>query len=164
MAIISLAYTSPINPSGASPVLTQAQVWTGLKRKVRRAYEFVPVITACEVISEEDTENGYKVVRQATFAPGIRDGGNTVQETCLHYAPTRVDFHQEDGTNISNIVSKGADGELLMTYAFEFRHPDVAEGSEEAKDIQEKYWKMSKMAVDGSIATIRRFVQEGEIV
>ncbi|KAH7009872.1 hypothetical protein EDB80DRAFT_892003 [Ilyonectria destructans] len=163
MAVINIAFTSPINPPGASPILTQEQVWTGLERKVRRAYEFVSVITACEVISEEGPEDGYKVVRQATFAPGIRKGGDTAVETCLHYPPNRVDFHQEDGSNVANIVSKGPDGELLMTYSFGWRHPDIAEGSEEAKKIEENYWKMSKIAVEGSINTIRRLVTEGEI-
>jgi hypothetical protein len=35
MASINLAYTSIINPSGATPVLTRAQVWAGLQRKIR---------------------------------------------------------------------------------------------------------------------------------
>lgn len=145
MAVINIAFTSPINAPDASPILTQEQVWTGLKRKVRRAYEFVPVITACEVISEEGPEDGYKVVRRATFAPGIREV-DTVVETCIHYPPNRVDFHQEDGSHVANIVSKGPDGELLMTYSFGWRHPDIAQDSEEAHKIEENYWKVRRRA------------------
>merc|ERR1712000_231068 len=132
MVTINLAYTAPINPAGASPVLTESQVWTGLKRKVRRAHEFVPVIVACEVISEE---------------------GNTVVR----------DFKQDDGSTISNIVSRGPEGELLMMYAFEWKHDHIQEGSDEATATREKYFKMAKMAVEGSINTIRKFVREGEI-
>lgn len=142
MVNIHLAYTAPINPPSASPVLTQSQVWTGLKRKVKRAYEFVPVITACEVISEE----GNTVVREATFAAGTlgKDTpAKTVREVCVHQAPSRVDFKQEDGSTVSNIVSKGPEGELLMTYSFEWRHGDIQEGSEQETDLRAKYDKAS---------------------
>jgi hypothetical protein len=54
MVNINLAYTSPINPSGASPILTQPQIWAGLQRKIRFAQEFVPVIESCEVLEEDE--------------------------------------------------------------------------------------------------------------
>ncbi|KAI1251561.1 hypothetical protein MGN70_006129 [Eutypa lata] len=174
MVTINIAYTAPINPAGAVPTLTQSQVWAGLRRKVRRAQEFVPVIVACEVLQEGRTDppaSHEKVVREVTFAaqggPKSKSGGSggpvPVKEICLHYPPARVDFEQEDGSTISNIVSKGPEGELLMTYSFEWRHPDVEEGSAEATGLEESHWKMAKMAVEGSIDTIRRFVKEGEI-
>lgn len=145
MVILNLAYTAPINPSGASPALSPAQVWAGLQRKVRRAYEFVPVITSCDVVSEETIDIGLRVVRNVVFTPEAspKKDGSPVKEVCIHHAPTRIDFEQEDGSTISNIVSKGPDGELLMTYAFEWRHPSVAEGSEEANKLEEHHWKVS---------------------
>merc|ERR1712054_565637 len=148
MVTINLAYTAPINPAGASPVLTESQVWTGLKRKVRRAHEFVPVIVACEVISEEGN---------------TKETNEPVREVCVHFPPSRVDFKQDDGSTISNIVSRGPEGELLMTYAFEWKHDHIQEGSDEATATREKYFKMAKMAVEGSINTIRKFVREGGI-
>ena len=52
----------------------------------------------------------------------------------------KVDFEQEDGTHIRNIVSDGPSGEiedLNMTYMFEFVVPHVQEGTPEAeKEIQ----------------------------
>ena len=53
---------------------------------------------------------------------------------CVERGLTRlqVDFEQEDGSHIKNIISDGEDGGLYMTYAFEFRLPDVQEGSEKA--------------------------------
>ncbi|KFA51528.1 hypothetical protein S40293_06334 [Stachybotrys chartarum IBT 40293] len=155
MVVINLAYTAPINPAGEPIVLTEDQVWAGLKRKVRRAYEFVPVITDCKVISED----GDITVREATFQ-GVE---KPVRETCVHMAPSRIDFRQEDGSNVSNIVSKNAEGGLMMTYAFELRHPQIEAGSEEDIKKREHYNKMSKMAVEGSITTIRRLVQEGQL-
>lgn len=177
MVTINLAYTAPINPEGATPVLTEAQIWTGLKRKVKRAYEFVPVISACEVESEE----GNVVVRNATFQADWNGKGapeKKVHEVCVHMEPCRIDFKQEDGSNVTNLVSKGPDGELLMTYSFEWRgQPDAK--AEELRGEFLKVWvdadarvigglltrrlQVAKMAVDQSITTIRRLVTEGEI-
>lgn len=66
MVKLQLAYTARINPSGASPILTEAQVWAGLQRKIRFAQEFVPVIESCTVLSDE---NGV-VTRDVKFKPG----------------------------------------------------------------------------------------------
>ncbi|RYP03814.1 hypothetical protein DL764_004864 [Monosporascus ibericus] len=166
MVTVNLAYTAPINPAGAEPVLTESQVWAGLQRKVRRAHEFVPVITSCEVLSEGKTDDGdkVKVVREVVFTPdGPRPGGGTIKEVCVHYPPARVDFQQENGSTITNLVSKGPKGELLMTYSFEWRHPDVEEGSAKAAELKEAHMKGAKIAVEGTIDTIRRLVKEGEI-
>ncbi|KAI8963602.1 DUF1857-domain-containing protein [Daldinia sp. FL1419] len=169
MVTFNLAYTAPINPSGASPALTIPQVWAGLQRKVRRAQDFVPIIEECNVLSEETSQEGgdLKIVREVRFTAGQEpdsgSGGRFVKEVCTHYPPCRVDFGQPDGSNISNIVGEGPDGELLMTYAFEWRYPNVKERSEEAKKLEERSWKTAKMAVHGTIDTIRRLVKEGEI-
>ncbi|KAF7561227.1 hypothetical protein G7046_g2929 [Stylonectria norvegica] len=164
MVIINIAYTAPINGKDTSPILTSSQVWEGLKRKVLHAEEFVPVITACEVISEETVESGVKIVRDVTLSSkGSGTDGKPVRETVFHHAPVRADFQQPDGSNVSNIVSKGPDGELLMTYAFEWRHPSVEEGSEESAKLDAHHWGVAKMAVDSTIATIRRLVKGGEI-
>lgn len=148
MVTFNIAYTAPVNPAGATPALGVQQVWAGLQRKVRRAQDFVPIIEECAVLSEEtDGRTGnLKVVREvrfkAGFEPAAAAGGALVRETCVHFAPRRVDFEQPDGSTIANIVSDGPDGELLMTYAFEWRYPDVKEGSEEAKALEEKSWKV----------------------
>ncbi|KAI1413229.1 DUF1857-domain-containing protein, partial [Hypoxylon sp. FL1857] len=169
MVTFNLAYTAPINPAGATPALTLAQVWTGLQRKVHRAQEFVPVIEECNVLSEETVEGtgNLKVTREVRFKAGSEPasgaGGTLVKEVVVHYPPCRVDFEQPDGSTIANIVSQDADGELEMTYAFEWRYPGVKEGSDEAKALEEKSWKMAKIAVHGTIDTIRRFVKDGEI-
>ncbi|KAI1496806.1 hypothetical protein F5X99DRAFT_50547 [Biscogniauxia marginata] len=169
MVTINIAYTAPINPPGASPAVTQAQVWEGLKLKVRQAQDFVPVIETCAVLSESESEHedggtgkgkgNMRVVREVRFA-----SGRTVRETCVHYAPCRVVFEQPDGSTVTNVISAGPGGELLMTYVFEWRHPDVAEGSAEARELEEGHWKVGKMAVESSIDSIRRFVNEGKII
>ncbi|KAH8157129.1 hypothetical protein CIB48_g11116 [Xylaria polymorpha] len=165
MVTFNIAYTAPINKAGATPTLTQSQVWEGLKLKVRRAQDFVSAITQCQVLSEETLPTGeLQVTRQVQFvATGAHNPGGPVKEVCVHYAPCRVAFQQEDGSTITNIISKRPDGELLMSYVFEWRHPDVSEGSERASQLEESHWKMAKMAVESSIDTIRRLVAEGKI-
>ncbi|KAI0593121.1 hypothetical protein F4775DRAFT_527003 [Biscogniauxia sp. FL1348] len=166
MVTINLAYTAPVNPAGASPVLSQSQVWAGLQLKVRQAQDFVPVIEACVVLSEDlaPGTGNVRVVREVRFADKDGKGeGRTVRETCVHYAPCRVVFEQPDGSTVTNVVGRGPDGELLLSYVFEWRHPDVEEGSAQARELEEGHWKVAKMAVESSIDSIRRFVQEGKI-
>ncbi|KAI0882255.1 DUF1857-domain-containing protein [Annulohypoxylon maeteangense] len=169
MVTFNLAYTAPINASKASPTLNQAQVWAGLKRKVLRAQDFVPIIEECIVLVEEQdhASGNVTVTREVRFKtgsePAAGSGGALVREVCMHFAPCRIDFKQPDGSTVSNIVSEGPDGKLMMTYAFEWRYPGVKEGSQEAKVLEERSWTTAKMAVHGTIDTIRRLVKDGEI-
>lgn len=144
MVVINVAYTAPINPPGTLPALTPAQVWAGLQAKVRHAEKFVPIITSCAVLSEQDdADTGHVITRAVTFRPGAAGpGGRTggeAKEVCRLFAPCRVDFVQEDGTTIGNYVSEGAEGELYMTYVFQWKVPGVGEGSEEARGLGERY-------------------------
>ncbi|TGJ84374.1 hypothetical protein E0Z10_g4390 [Xylaria hypoxylon] len=144
MVTHNVAYTSPINKAGATPILTQAQVWEGLKLKVRRAQDFVPAITACEVLSEETLPTGeLQTTRLVELVPA---GGSakSVKEVCMEYAPCRVTFQQEDGSSVMNVISTRPDGELLLSYIFEWRHPDVAEGSEKASQLEAAHWEVSQ--------------------
>ncbi|KAI2641044.1 hypothetical protein GGS21DRAFT_502772 [Xylaria nigripes] len=165
MVTINIAYTSPINKAGATPVLTQAQVWEGLKIKVRRAQDFIPAITGCEVLSEQMLPTGeVQITRQLQVAPNeTHKNKGVVKEVCVHHAPCRIVFHQEDGSTITSVISTRPDGEALLSDIFEWRHPDVSEGSAEAKQLEENHWKMAKKSVDSAIDTIRRMVAEGKI-
>ncbi|KAI5864868.1 DUF1857-domain-containing protein [Durotheca rogersii] len=159
MVTLNLAYTAPINPPGALPVLTGAQVWAGLERKVHRAHEFVPAIGSCTVLSSS-ADN--VVLREIRFVAGARPGSGSpdpdpaaaaagappaldpvpVRERCHLFPPCRVDFAQlADGATISNIVSRSSAGDLLMTYVFEWRRPAIADGSEAARALEEQSTK-----------------------
>lgn len=77
----------------------------------------------------------------------------------------QVDFEQEDGTHIRNVVSDGPSGEpedLHMTYMFEFALPH-AKGSEEQEKEVKRLKGMAKMAVEKTIDTIRDMVKDGRI-
>lgn len=75
----------------------------------------------------------------------------------------QVDFHQENGSTISNVISEGSEGDLNMTYVFEWLHPQTEAGSAEAGQLHAKYKAIAKMAVEKSIESIRKMVTEGVI-
>jgi len=157
--ILHLAHTTPINTPSAS-ALTRAQIWAGLQRKIRHAEEFVPVISSCTVLSDADGV----VVRDVRFklGQGAKEAARETVRTC---GTSWVDFEQEDGTHIRNVVSEGAGGEadLYMTYMFEFALPKVEQGSAEEETETKRLKGMAKMAVESSINTIREMVKDGRI-
>jgi hypothetical protein len=53
MVKVYAARTLPVNPPDAPFVLTKAQLWKCLQRKVRHATEFVPVMRNCTVTKDE---------------------------------------------------------------------------------------------------------------
>ena len=77
-----------------------------------------------------------------------------------------MDFHQPDGALITNTVSDGpglTEHDYNMTYTFEWRHPDVTEGSEEHKKLTKDAIQMAKMAVHSSIEAMRKMAEKGEL-
>lgn len=160
MSTNNIAFTARLNPAGASPILTEDQVWTGLLLKIKSAETFVrKAIQSTTVISEStDPSTGNPVtVREVVFCENRRK----VRETVTAYKPSRVAFVQPDGSAITNIVSEDADGELYMTYTFEWRHPESS--AAELALFLEKEKKTSKMAVEGTITVLRELAKEGKI-
>jgi Domain of unknown function (DUF1857) len=86
MVTINVACTQAINPAGATPILTRAQLWAGIERKVRRAHDFVPVFKDCKVIDERDNV----IVRETQLKPMEGRPGKTQRETCKLYKPVKV--------------------------------------------------------------------------
>jgi hypothetical protein len=64
------AFTSSINPPGATPVLSHAQVWEALVFKAEYPQRFGSEITDCEVV--ERRESG--LTRRVTFVAGMGPG------------------------------------------------------------------------------------------
>jgi hypothetical protein len=160
----NLAYTAPINPPGATPVLTQSQVWAGLERKIRAGQDFVGgAILSTDVLNESyDSKNRPVTTREIVFAEGNRK----VKEECIAYEPNKVAFHQPDGSVVLNIVSQGQGEEgvdLWMTYCFEWLHPECEEDESGLAQRREKENKVAKMAVEETIRVMRQMVQDGRI-
>jgi len=142
MVAIHIAYTAPINPPGAMPILTHAQAWAGLARKVKRPQDFVPAIESSEILSEADGVVSYV----AYFKPGLPLGhGQTIKGTCWLSPPCRLHYEMEDGSTSDNIISVGpgrsgdAAPELFLTFVYGWEHPELEAGSAEAKEAEEMH-------------------------
>ena len=78
----------------------------------------------------------------------------------------KVDFWQPSGALITNTISDGKtfeEKDLQMTYTFEWRYPDVVEGSEEHKEKWKQSVEGAKMAVHSSIVAMRKMAEAGEL-
>lgn len=60
-----------------------------------------------------------------------------------------------------NIIADGADGQLFMTYTFEWKLSHVAPEERGAK--VEQFKKMAQTAVGSSIDAVREMVNDGRI-
>lgn len=156
----NLAFTAPLNPPNTQTRLTTSQIWAGLLLKCRSAETFVPAaIQSTTVLSDtiDPTTSNTVVVREVLF----RESQQLVKEVVTAFEPCRVEFEQPDGSRISNVVSEGADGELYLTYIFEWRHPGLSEEELENALVRER--RMSRQAVEGTINVLRRLVEEGKL-
>jgi len=168
MTIIYAAGTLPINPEGASPVLTLDQVWAGLDLKVRKPELFLPVIDTCKVLEDD----GESVLREVQFKKGQGPFDVPVQERITHIKPlsnttgSGVETFSTVGTTsrVLNIVSTGgSESELYMTFTFEWEHKEIQAGSTEALEKQKNYQIGAPKAVGGTVAKIREMVKAGEL-
>lgn len=152
-----VAYTAPINPSSAEPKLTEAQIWALLRRKIRRAEDFVGgAILETEVVSEtKDTQGRPVTTRMVTF----REGNRRVEEVVTTFYPVKIEFKQPNGSHIANIVSRGPGDELYLTYTFDWVHPDLDDGTLAEKRIVEQ--GMAKHSVESTITAMREMVSDG---
>ncbi|KAF1810790.1 DUF1857-domain-containing protein [Eremomyces bilateralis CBS 781.70] len=156
----NIAFTAPLNPAGAGPTLNSEQIWAGLLLKIRSAETFVPSAIQSTIVVSESTDpstGNLVTVREVVF----RENQRQVTETVTAYEPSRVVFVQPDGSTINNVISEGADGELYMTFTFEWRHSGASKAERAAFLEREK--KMSKLAVEGTITVLKELAKDRKI-
>jgi hypothetical protein len=68
-----------------------------------------------------------------------------------------------NASKVLNIVSTGPEGELFLTFTFEWEHDEIKEGSEEAVKKQKQYQDTAPKGVVGMINATRRMVKEGKL-
>jgi hypothetical protein len=66
-------------------------------------------------------------------------------------------------SKVLNIVSEGPEGELMLTFTFEWEHKDIEKGSEEEKEKQRGYQSTAPKAAAGTVRAIRGMIQKGEL-
>ncbi|KAJ7604257.1 DUF1857-domain-containing protein [Roridomyces roridus] len=147
----SFAITRPVNPPGVEPVLTEEQVWKGLKFKAHSPDVFVPMISACKTISED----GNKIVHEITVGPV------TLTETAELHPNSVVYFELSNGTRMTNVVSHGAGGEIFLTYCFANGLPGVP--NDKPKPSSEVLNATIGKSLEKSIEIIRQMVVDGKL-
>lgn len=87
-----------------------------------------------------------------------------MKEVCESFGQQRVEFNQEDGSKVVNLLSVGSEGELCMTYQFDWRHEEIQEGEgEKVEEQRGKHLEMAKRSVESSIESLRRLLADGTI-
>lgn len=149
----TLSHAIPVNPEGATPVLTRKQVWRGLEMKAENALPFVPGMEKCEVVERE----GNMLLRDVVFA------GSAHRERIFLYSPVQVQFERvgEEGF-IQNTISDSEDG-LWLTFTFGLTFPGTEAGSaaERAKGDEMKHAYIG--AVAATLERVRQMVRDGEV-
>jgi hypothetical protein len=83
---IHAAFTAPVNPPGAAPLLSHAQMWKGHEYKAEYPQPFVPV-SACEVL--ERRADG--LTRRITFKEGAPGPpGSKATEDIIFFGNVKV--------------------------------------------------------------------------
>lgn len=92
MLTLHIAYTEPVNDNDSDgPILTQEDVWNGLKLKARRPEVFIPSFDNSRVI--EERENGNVILREAHVVADLHESpmaGKWVREECRLHEPIGV--------------------------------------------------------------------------
>ncbi|GAA5931359.1 hypothetical protein JCM1841_002792 [Sporobolomyces salmonicolor] len=152
----SIAATRTVNPPGASPLISEAQLWAGLEYKARNPQAFVPMITSCKVVEDQ----GNKLTRLVRFndGPEVREDIHTFANTIAYFemasspAPTRI----------TNLISYGPPpaNDLLLTYSFAGSIPGI--GPDDPRSAIELNAVIGK-GVEHSIELVRGMVREGKL-
>ncbi|KAJ7129111.1 DUF1857-domain-containing protein [Mycena filopes] len=146
----AFAVTRPVNPAGSTPFLTEEQVWKGLEKKARA---FVPIVSSCKVT----VDDGKKLVREVTFG----NSPKIITEQIEAHASAIVYFEMNTGGRVTNVVSYGPDGEMLLTYCFANGIPGIP-GDKPQPSAKELNAILGK-SVEGSLAVMRQMVKEGKL-
>ena len=122
------------------------------------------------MISTSSNPHGNPVTtRDVVFHDSTR---GRVREIVTTYEPCKVLFYQPGtGSDISNIISVGPkgeeDGDLWMTYVFEWMRKEKEGGGEEwgkeeVRGLEEKERAMAVESVESTIRLMREMVREGK--
>ncbi|GAB1208141.1 hypothetical protein APSETT445_006882 [Aspergillus pseudonomiae] len=149
MLTLNIAYTEPVNNTSdpSIPVLTQEQVWNGLKLKARHPQDFIPSLDDSRILEERD--DGTYIIREAHVAANLRESpmaGKWTREEC--------------GSSVENIVSIGHDQNLYLTFTYEWKLTDIEPGTNEAQKAKEDHMRIAISSVQGTIRALRRMAEE----
>jgi acetylaranotin biosynthesis cluster protein L len=152
----TLSVAVDVNPPGASPRLSQEQVWRGLMMKADNAVLFVPRMQSCTVL--ERWADG--LLRE------VVNDGNRFREKITFTPPVEVLFERVDTADnagwITNVISESEHG-LLLTFTFAVNLPGVKPGTPDERAKGEAMRESYVGAVKATLARVRQLVCEGKV-
>jgi len=149
----SFAASRLVNPNGALPVLTEAQVWRGLEIKARNPQSFVPAITSNNIVSDD----GQKIVRSVRFG----EAEPVTEQIELHESTIAYFEISSRAIRITNVLSYNADGGLVLTFSFANGIPLFPAG--EKLPPPQELNRVIGGTIEHTINRIRELVKEGTI-
>ncbi len=152
----TLSVALEVNPAGATPILTQAEVWRGLVMKAENGALFVPSMRACEVL-ERDAQG---LLREIVI------GDDRFKEK-ITFTPEVEALFERVGTEvnagwITNVISESAHG-LLLTFTFAVNIPGTAPGSPAEHERGLALRASYVGAIEATLKRVRELVAEGRI-
>jgi len=185
MVTISVAVTAPVNPpstddsSTTQPsILTHDELWAAMVHKSRYPTEFIPQIVKSRIVRED--EKG--ITRAIVFNKDKEDQGEEEEllEDITYSEKMKISFHiPKTGQLVDNIISffpsanattatptpstSPSPSLLHLTFTFEWQHPEVAAGSEAAKQLEQQYYTRASYWVPHSLAVARKLKEEGRL-
>jgi len=171
MVTISVAVTTPVNPpstddSSTPLVLTHDDLWAAMVYKSRYPKEFIQQIAKARIVREDDKG----ITRAVVFRKEKEEDEEELLEDITYTEKMKVSFHiPKTGQSIDNIISyfpstgSPTPSLLHLTFTFEWPHPEVAAGSEAAKQLEQKYYAEASYWVPHSVAVSRKLKEEGRL-
>jgi hypothetical protein len=155
--MFSLTRSVRINRPGDRSQLTRDQVWKGLMMKVRDGRAFVPNMTHCQVVSEEQGA----LVRELamTNVPLFRERVTIHGDKLVvfeHVMPSRPNV-------VLNYLETDEAGELCLRYTFLLEFPDLSHGSEAEQARQRELGATLPKSVDATLDTMHRMAENGQL-
>lgn len=184
----NVAYSLAVNKGLASDhadILSQAELWEGVRRGCTHPHEFAPYVSKCEVLSG-DTNN---FVRRLTLANGavhtasgatidqeviIAEGLHVSQfsfrttictERHMQVEATTLSSGAKTTWMVSRDASEGAneDSDIFMVAIYELKMSNITPGSEEAEKITRDYTALAHKACQEGVETIRVWKRQGRL-
>ncbi|KAJ7723481.1 DUF1857-domain-containing protein [Mycena maculata] len=151
----AIAATRPVNPPDAQPVLTEKHLWRGLEYRARNPALFLPNVPASKMI----TDGGNKIVQELTVKNEDQTETEVLTETIQAY-PSTIMYHEvSNGLRIVTVVSRGAAGELLLTFSFANRELPAGKPKPTPEEENARIGKI----LEKTIAMFREMVSEGKL-
>ncbi|KAJ7436079.1 hypothetical protein B0H11DRAFT_2365881 [Mycena galericulata] len=151
----SAVATRPVNPPDAQPVLTEKQLWRGLEYRARNPALFLPNVPASKMI----TDDGNKIVQELTVENEDRTETEVLTETVQAY-PSTIMYHEvSNGLRIVTVMSRGAAGELLLTFSSANRELPASKPKPTAEEENARVGKV----LEKTISMFREMASEGKL-